>query len=328
MKTYTNPVLDLDFPDPAVIQASDGRFYAYATQTQLRSPVLNIQVSSSDDLVHWSEPTEALPVKPSWASTTQEFWAPCVDQRGTTYVMYYAALADAGPGLCLGVATARDPLGPFVDSGKPLVSGNGFINIDPMAFDDPRTGKHLLYWGSGFEPIKAQELTPDRLQLAPGSAAVDLVSPCAGVPYERLVEGVFIHYREPYYYLFYSGDDCFSPAQQYAVMVARSTEPTGPFEALARSRNTRHSAILEANHRWGVPGHNCIITDAAGDDWIVYHAVDLHRDELRADGDSSCHVPRVLCIDRLHYRDGWPYVAGGTPSTTPQPAPLVGALVT
>jgi arabinan endo-1,5-alpha-L-arabinosidase len=32
--TYTNPVLDCDFPDPAVILAPDGFYYAYATQTK------------------------------------------------------------------------------------------------------------------------------------------------------------------------------------------------------------------------------------------------------------------------------------------------------
>ena len=30
---YVNPVLDADFPDPAVMRASDGFYYAYATQT-------------------------------------------------------------------------------------------------------------------------------------------------------------------------------------------------------------------------------------------------------------------------------------------------------
>ena len=28
--TYTNPVFDQDFPDPTVLRASDGYYYAYA----------------------------------------------------------------------------------------------------------------------------------------------------------------------------------------------------------------------------------------------------------------------------------------------------------
>ena len=39
------------------------------------------------------------------------------------------------------------------------------------------TGKHLLYWGSGFQPIKVQELAEDRISFAPGSQPVDLVWP-------------------------------------------------------------------------------------------------------------------------------------------------------
>ena len=30
--TYVNPVLDCDFPDPSVILAADGYYYAYATR--------------------------------------------------------------------------------------------------------------------------------------------------------------------------------------------------------------------------------------------------------------------------------------------------------
>jgi arabinan endo-1,5-alpha-L-arabinosidase len=43
------------------------------------------------------------------------------------------------------------------------VGGPSFEHIDPMAFDDPQTGKKLLYWGSGFRPIKVRELAKDRL---------------------------------------------------------------------------------------------------------------------------------------------------------------------
>jgi arabinan endo-1,5-alpha-L-arabinosidase len=321
MKLYTNPVLDFDFPDPTVIRAADGRYYAYATQTIGRTGALNIQASCSDDLVHWSDPIDALPVKPGWARTTQQFWAPCVDQRGTTYVMYYAAQADDGDGQCLGVAVATQPMGPFIPSDAPLIKGNGFVNIDPMAFDDPHTGTHYLYWGSGFEPIRVQELTADRLHFRSPSTAVDLIAPCATTPYERLVEGAFIHYHEPYYYLFYSGDDCFSPAGSYAVLVARSHSSTGPFETLAGATGTPHSAILQPNTRWGVPGHNCIVTDAAGQDWIVYHAVDLDRDRF-GEHVPTGGIPRVMCIDRVQYRDGWPYVGDGTPSRTAQAAPI------
>ena len=76
------------------------------------------------------------------------------------------------------------PAGPFVDMGMPLLLGVGFEYIDPMAFDDPATGKRLLYWGSGFQPIKVQELGDDRMSFAPGSEPIDLIWP-------NPVEGAF-----------------------------------------------------------------------------------------------------------------------------------------
>src|SRR6478736_8522344 len=171
--TYVNPVLDEDFPDPAVLRASDGYYYAYATQTLREGHWINIQVARSKDLVRWEHLGDALPEKPAWARTTQDFWAPSVIYDGSTYFMYYSATPDIyerherGHGLA--VATSASPAGPFEDIGKPLLLGTGFEFIDPMAYDDPATGKHLLYWGSGFPPIKVQDLAPDRLSFAPDS---------------------------------------------------------------------------------------------------------------------------------------------------------------
>ena len=171
--TYANPVLDADFPDPTVLRAPDGTYYAYATQTKHGDTWVNIQLARSSDLRQWFAIGDALPVKPAWASKTQDFWAPHVTRHGASYVMYYSAKPDTSDerhGLCLGVATANSPRGPFRDIGKPLQCGPGFVNIDPMQYDDPATGKHLLYWGSGFEPIKVQELGADLVSFARGSA--------------------------------------------------------------------------------------------------------------------------------------------------------------
>src|SRR5690242_13018396 len=76
--SYVNPVLDADFPDPSVIRAPDRFYYAYATQTHRNGQWVNIQTARSADLVHWQYLGDALPVKPSWASKTQDFWAPDV----------------------------------------------------------------------------------------------------------------------------------------------------------------------------------------------------------------------------------------------------------
>ena len=328
MSTYANPVLDLDFPDPATLTMPDGTTYVYATQgTNGDAATLNMRVASSTDLVTWTLLGDALPVKPAWASKTQDFWAPHVHAADGRYYLYYsakpdAALADDKRGLCLAVATADRPDGPFVDSGKPLLCGPGFVNIDPMAYDDPATGKKLLYWGSGFEPIKVQELSSDRLSFASGSTPVDLVATIKNedpANYQRLVEGAWIVLRDGYYYLFYSGDNCCGPKAHYAVMVARSRSATGPFETLADATGAPNSVILKANAAWIAPGHNAIATDARGDDWIIYHAVDARR--TRSKDSDDVNSRRVMLIDRITWVDGWPRIEGKIPSSGPRAAP-------
>ena len=319
--SYANPVLDADFPDPTVIRASDGTYYAYATQTQRDGKWINIQVARSSDLVHWQPVGDALPSKPGWAAATQDFWAPHVERSDGRYIMYYSAKPDASDerhGLCLAVATANSPLGPFVDIGHPLQCGEGFVNIDPMAFDDPETGKRLLYWGSGFAPIKVQELGPDRMSFAPGSAPQDLVWPNkVKEAFPVLVEGAWVIRRGGYYYLFYSGDNCCGAKANYAVMVARSRSATGPFETLEQASGKPHSIILEKRGNWIAPGHNSIVTDRSGQDWIVYHAVDARR--AREKATDEVNTRRVMLVDRIAWVDGWPVIDG--PSEVPEPAP-------
>jgi arabinan endo-1,5-alpha-L-arabinosidase len=322
-ETYTNPILDADFPDPAVIHADDGLYYAYGTQTLRDGHWLNIQVARSADLIHWDFLGDALPEKPDWARTTQDFWAPSVIFDGTTYFMYYSATPDTrreGPDHALAVATSKSPEGPFIDMGKPLLAGKGFHNIDPMAYDDPVTGKHLLYWGSGFEPIKVQELAPDRMSFAPDTHPVDLIWPNGKHgAFPRLVEASWVIHHDDFYYLFYSGDNCCGPHAEYGVMVARSESAMGPFETLEQAKGVPHSLMLFKSEHWLAPGHNCLVTDNAGQVWMIYHAIDVNRP--RQTQEDEINSRRILMIDRIEWRDGWPHI--GTPSDGPQPVPVV-----
>ena len=199
----------------------------------------------------WEPLGDALPAKPAWASKTQDFWAPHVAEHDGRYYLYYSAkpdeaLTDDKKGLCLAVATSDRPEGPFTDMGRPLLCGPSFVNIDPMAYDDPATGKRLLYWGSGFEPIKVRELAPDRMSFAAGSETVELVrGRRRRRDYRSLVEGAWIVRRGGYYYLFYSGDNCCGKGAHYAVMVARSRSATGPFELQPRRRDPRAARQLD-----------------------------------------------------------------------------------
>ncbi len=323
--TFCNPVWNADFPDPAMLLAPDGHYYAYGTQTKRAGAIINLQIMRSRNLVRWEYLGEGLPVKPAWASTTQRFWAPHVSRVQGRYVLYYVAQPDAGGGLALGVAVAAAPTGPFVDVGQPLLVGEGFRDIDPMAFADPATGQLLLYWGSGFGPLQVQPLTADGLAFLPGSAPTPLLHPIADpVPgsYEGLLEGAWLHYRAGWYYLFYSGNDCCGPAAHYGVLVARSRAATGPFEPRTVPEAGALAPILKRNSRWQAPGHCCVVTDANQTDWLAFHAIDVHEPTFDAINDEQGYSRRVLLLDQLAYADGWPRaIPVSAPTTDVQPAP-------
>ncbi len=323
---YQNPVWEMAVPDPMVIKASDGCYYAYSTQGIGPDSVMcNIQVLRSADMVHWEHLGDALPDKPRWAQTTQNFWAPHVMEAGGRYYMYFSAEPDSAfktgkeLGLCLAVATSDSPTGPFADKGEPMISGDTFVNIDPMSFLDPQSGKYYLYWGSGFEPLKVRELADDLLSFREDAPTFELVKPFQS-SYQFLVEGSWVIYRDGMYYLFFSGDNCCGERAHYAVMVAKSDSPVGPFEVLCEEAQG-DSPILEAAGRWIAPGHNSIVEDDAGQLWIVYHAIDsddrwMYPEEQRED-------KRVMLIDRIDFSDGWPVIRNGCPSDTLLPAPSV-----
>ncbi|MEO6639526.1 MAG: family 43 glycosylhydrolase [Ginsengibacter sp.] len=305
-----NPVLNADFPDPTVININ-GTYYAYATQGHHDDKTNNIQVASSTDLFNWQYEGDALPQKPKWASTTHNFWAPHVlyDSAESQYVMFYSAKNDdTTVNMCVGVAFSKEPTGPFIDMGSPLLQGKGFTNIDPMAMVDPKTGKKILYWGSDFAPIKLQELNADWKSFKVGSVAAPVMLPANEKEYSKLIEGAWVDYHDNKYYLYYSGDNCCGDNANYAVMVARADNAFGPYERMGEANGTGSSVILEKDSTWFAPGHNSIVRDEKGNSWIAYHAIWNNEAEQERKNRNNKYVRRVLCLEPIVYRNGWPLV--------------------
>jgi arabinan endo-1,5-alpha-L-arabinosidase len=237
--------------------------------------------------------------------------------------MYFASDRDAASGMCIGVATATAAAGPFTDVGVPLMCASGIEAIDPMEFEDPQSGKRYLYWGSGGAPITVRELSADGRSFADGSTPTAVLFTGSG-PYDSgLIEGVWVTYHAPYYYLYFSGNACCGAGAHYAVMVARSSSPTGPFEKLTAAGGGAQP-ILRGGGKWGNPGHNSVVTDAAGAEWMVYHAIDANQPYLIPGRTDISRRP--MLIDKITYANGWPTVgAAGFPTSTPQTRPATAA---
>jgi arabinan endo-1,5-alpha-L-arabinosidase len=157
------------------------------------------------------------------------------------------------------------------------------------------------------------------MSFAAGSKPVDLVSVVKSedpAEYRRLVEGAWVVLRGGYYYLFFSGDNCCGPKAHYAVMVARSRSATGPFEVRERPLYL----VLEGNRQWIAPGHNSIVTDDAVTDWILYHGVDARRPRTKPTDDINTR--RVMLMDQLLWKGGWPEIVGKSPSSGVRVGPV------
>ena len=320
--TYVNPVLDTTFPDPSIIKGSDGYYYVYATQGFYSGKkIINIQMARSKDLIHWIYLGDAMPQKPHWTSKKQEIWAPDIHFFDGKYYIYFASQNDKITGMCLGVAVSDKPQGPFIPSDEPLLCGKTFEAIDPFAFDDPVTGKKLIFWGSASKPLMVQELADDRLHFKKDSHPIKVLD-VDSTPYHKLIEASFVIKHDKYYYLFYSGDNCCDPNPHYAVLVARSENAMGPFITKGKSTGSNNSTILVENKKWLAPGHNSIITDDAGNDWIVYHAMKAETPRI-TEPNGNLNVRRILCIDKIEYKNGWPTIKDNSPSFTPQPKPII-----
>jgi arabinan endo-1,5-alpha-L-arabinosidase len=299
--SYQNPVLNHDAPDPSVIRGGDGFYYAYTTQSDW--PTLEyMPVLKSPDLINWRHVGDALPELPAWA--THDVWAPHVMRVGKVYNAYFSVRQYGRAGFAIGVAVSDSPTGPFRGEPKPLLRGPRFTTIDPFVMR-AQDGHLYIYWGSNSAPIRVQRLSSNGRRVV-GRARPVLYPSERG--YERLVEGAWVVYRGDFYYLMYSGDACCEPDPHYAVMVARSRSPLGPFHKFAGN------PILEANERFLAPGHNATIRDEEGRDWILYHAFE-RRDITGI---------RKLLIDPITWKEGWPEInGGGGPSGEPREAPVV-----
>src|SRR3954470_31742 len=112
---YRNPVVAGDYPDPSVIRVGE-EFWA-ATTTGGWAP--HFALLRSRDLVNWEKLGYVFQTKPVWAK--DDFWAPEIVADHGRVLIYYTARRDEGPKkrgtLCVGVATAQSPAGPYEDRG-------------------------------------------------------------------------------------------------------------------------------------------------------------------------------------------------------------------
>jgi arabinan endo-1,5-alpha-L-arabinosidase len=94
---------------------------------------------------------------------------------------------------------------------------------------------------------------------------------------------------------------------------------------LLTSRVGGTPVIQQNGNTWIGTGHNAVVTDAAGQDWLAYHAID--RADPYLDEPYGINK-RPMLLDRLDWIDGWPVVrAGAGASAGSQRAPVSAGVV-
>jgi len=337
---YTNPVSSSfadTFADPSVIRGLDGSWYAYGTSDPLTAdgPAHRIPIARSSDLSHWEYVGDAFSDAnlPSWLDDTVSgkddpvgsVWAPDIRYVDGQYRMYYVVTETTVTGEngdnAVGMATAPTPVGPWTDSGAPVVGprrGSSKAPGDFLWTFDPSVvtggdGRQWMFYGSYYGGISVTRLSADGRRAVGGATRVAV---------DNKFEGAYPVHHGSYWYLFASTANCCAgPTTGYSVQVGRSHSVKGPYldaqgVPLDASRAGGTPTLVQNGNRWIGTGHNAVLTDLAGRDFIVYHGIDRAQPFLSGtDGINQ----RPMLMDRLDWVDGWPAVrAGRGPSERPQ----------
>jgi len=137
------------YGDPAVLRVqgnSDEDVWYYLLVTSNDAPN-SFPILRSRNLTDWKLVNFVFPAgqKPVWAADGElvsDYWAPEMHQVKDEFWVYFVARDKHSRELCIGMAKAARPVGPFIPEEEPILRGN---IIDPHVFVQ-EDGMAYLYW--------------------------------------------------------------------------------------------------------------------------------------------------------------------------------------
>ncbi|MFL9843597.1 glycoside hydrolase family 43 protein [Flavobacterium rhizosphaerae] len=236
----------------------------------------------------------------------RQLWAPDAAYKNGTYYLYFP-LKDKNDVFKIGVATSKNPAGPFKAEKEPI---KGSFSIDPAVFmdDDGTTymyfggiwGGQLQQWENGKYDAngsktdnekpdspalncKVAKLGKDMLQFD-GPVMDVVINDSLGKPLltsdhdRRFFEGSWMHkYNGKYYFTYSTGDT-------HYLAYAIGDKPTGPFTYAGHFMQpvqgwTTHHSIIEVDGKW----------------YIFYHDTELS---------GKTHLRNIKVTELTHNPDG------------------------
>ena len=222
--------------------------------------------------------------------------------------------------LCIALATAAAPAGPYTHHGPLICEPDG--SIDPCFARDENGAPFLIWKEDGNSqqlptPIWAQPLSQDLLHLS-GQKTLLITN---DQPWEEgVVEGPYILRHRERFYMFYAGNSCCGQQCKYAEGVARADSLLGPWQKFPGN------PIIDSNDNWRCPGHGTAIRTREHDgrpaeDYLLYHAYP---------SGGTIYIGREAILDRITWsadepdgKPGWPVINAGHGPSQPAPLPLI-----
>lgn len=263
-KIYVYPSHDIDGPTPEDDLGAhfEMRDYRILSMDRIGGPVTVGPVALDVKDVPWAD---------------KQMWAPDAAYKNGTYYLYFPAKDKEGA-FRIGVATSKNPMGPFQAQPQPI---KGSYSIDPAVFTDDDGTSYMYFggiWGgqlqrnvsgkydangsktdlgqddkSALAP-RVAKLTGDMLEFTETPKAVQIVDeagkPLLGGDHDRrFFEASWMHkYKGKYYFSYSTGDT-------HYLAYAIGDSPYGPFTFKGRIMEpvegwTTHHSIVEWNGKW------------------------------------------------------------------------------
>ncbi|WP_353855555.1 glycoside hydrolase family 43 protein [Bacillus sp. Bos-x628] len=314
-----NPVLKGFNPDPSICRVGEDYYIAVSTFEWFPG----VQIYHSKDLVNWrliSRPlqkTSQLDMKGN--PDSGGVWAPCLSYADGMFWLIYSDIKVVD--------------GPFKDGHNYLVtcdtvdgkwSDPVWLNssgFDPSLFHDRSGKKYLLnmLWDHrenqhSFAGIVLQEYCAAEQKLI-GQRKVIFKGTDI-----KLTEAPHLYQIGDYYYLLTAEG---GTRYEHAATIARSSNIEGPYEV--HPDNPILSAFHDPRHPLQKCGHASIVHTHTNE-WYLAH---LTGRPIRSSQESIfqqrgyCPLGRETAIQKLYWKDGWPYVAGGKEGAMEVEAPAV-----
>lgn len=313
--SLTNP-LNVEFGDPFILHATDGKYYMYGTSGNLNG----FKTYSSTNLTDWVDEGLIYTGANDSSWTVDCFWAPEVYEKNGKYYLFFSANWKENPtneleNFRIGVAESDNPTGPFVEMYDRPVFDPGYPIIDANLYFDDANGKVYLYysrccykhpveseiseWAKKrglFEEVEESwiygvELKPDFsgvigepvLLLRPPvtmddeQAEWESRSVTAKEVNRRWTEGSYIFKHNNLFYMMYSAN--FFGGEYYAVGYATSESPLGPFV------KADNNPVLQKNTEQGGDvtgtGHNMVLNLSNDSMYCIYHGRTIKTGDQR-----------------------------------------------